>query len=216
MSGNLAWLDDAAASFADVASAEANLTAARAKLDDLRRLEVTERQEREELRELEDEDEALRQLDGDAAAPLNRRRAKRLAQLDKSVPARGAALRLQQDRIRTAEGELKVAQAALAVPILQMIAQMQTEAAKAIREGLVSLAAPMTKLLATDHIRVSLLGPQFTLPEGCSPPIGGTQIVRSLTSAVPDRLRPPELADRLLFEASEALSGDIIAQIKGQ
>ena len=216
MSGELPWLNDAAAAYADVTSAEVDHTAARAKLEELRSLEASEQRERENLRLLEDEDEALRQLDGDATAPPNKRRGKRLAQLDKSVPGRAAALRLQQGRIGTAEGKLRVARAALAAPTLQLIGQMQTEAADAIREILVALAEPLTKLLVADRIRQSLLGDRFTVPVGCALPIGGTQVVKGLTAAIPDRFRPPELTDRLLIEASEALASNIIAEIKGQ
>jgi hypothetical protein len=198
-----------------VAAAEGATNAARGKLAGLQRLERAEQAEREELRALEDEAEALRQLDGEDAAPVDKERAKRLAALDKSVPARAAAIRLQQGRLATAEAELRQARNALAAPALHVIAEMQQDATDSIRAILAQLAPEFSRLVAADQIRSALLGERFTVPEGCPVPIGGLPIVQAIVKALPDRLKPPELAERLLFDAAQAVSSEIIAQIKG-
>lgn len=215
MSETAEYIGQARAAVEAVNAAEQAARAARSKIAELQRLERSEQDEREKLRALEDEAEALRQLDGEDAAPADKDRLKRLAQLDKSVPARAAAIRIQQGRVATAEEELRKARAALASPALHVIAELQRNATDAIRSIVAQLAPEFAQLIAADQIRNALLGDRFTVPDGCPLPIGGLRIVENLSKALPDRLKAPELADRLLFDAASAVSSEILTQIKG-
>lgn len=209
------YIGQARAAVEAVNAAEQAARAARSKIAELQRLERDEQAEREQLRALEDEAEALRQLDGADAVPVDKERAKRLAALDKSVPARAAAIRMQRDRVAAAEDELRVARATLAGPTLNVIAELQRDATEAIRSIVAQLAPEFSRLVASDQIRNALLGDRFTVPDGCPVPIGGLRIVENFNKSLPDRLKAPELADRLLFEAAHAVSSEILKQIKG-
>ncbi|SLJ88357.1 hypothetical protein [Novosphingobium mathurense] len=211
----MTYIEQARAAVDAVTEARAAVSAADAKLTELRRLERTEQDEREQLRAEEDEAEALRQLDGDTAAPENRRRLKRLAELDKSVPARAAAIRLQLGRLGTAAAELRQAQNALTAPVLHVIAELQRDASESIRSILAQAAPEFSRLIAAEQIRNALLGDRFAVPEGCPVPIGGLKIVRTFSESLPDRIKAPELTETLLFEAAHAVSSEIIKQIKG-
>jgi hypothetical protein len=59
-----------------------------------------------------------------------------------------------------------------------------------------------------------LLGDRFAVPEGVPPPIG-LNLVGAFLKALPERLKPPELADRILLEAADTISSETIAKIKG-
>src|SRR4051812_34886930 len=109
MNNTADYIGQARAAVNAVATAQDAASAASLKLLELERLERAEQAEREELRALADEEEALRQLDGVDAAPVDTNRPKRLAALDKSVPARAAAIRMQQGRVAMAEAELRQA-----------------------------------------------------------------------------------------------------------
>lgn len=198
-----------------VAAAEQVAGDARAKIAELQRLERSEQAEREKLRELEDEAEAMRQLDGEGAAPVDAERVERLAQLDRSVPARVAAIRIQRERVDTAEATLQKSRGVLAGPALHVIAEMQADATAAIRSIMAQLAPEFARLIASDHIRNNLLGERFAVPAGCPLPIGGLRTVETFAKALPDRMKPPELANVLLFEAANAVSSEILNQIKG-
>lgn len=198
-----------------VAAAEHAARDARAKIAELQYLERTEQAERENLRELEDEAEALRQLDGDGAVPIDAERAKRLTKLDRSVPARVAAIRMQRERVDAAEASVKQCRALLATPALHIVAEMQIEATDAIRSIVAQLVPAFARLIASDHVRNALLGERFAVPAGSPIGIGGLRTVEAIVKALPDRLKPPELANVLLFEAANAVSTDMLSQIKG-
>ncbi len=190
--------------------------AARSKIIELQILERSEQAEREDLRQIEDEDEALRQLDGDEAVPVNKERLSRLAVLHKSVPARAAAIRIQQGRVAAAEIALLKARTDLTRPVLHVIAEIQRNATDVIRGSMAQLAPEFAQLIAAYQIRHELLGDKFSIPdEDCPLPIDGLRIVQNFNKSLPDRLKVPELVDRLLSDAASAVYSEIISKIKG-
>lgn len=208
-----------------VHAARAAAASERNKAADLElRLEAAERA-RERLRTEKDEHAARRLLDdatGDkphgnsADARSAKARDERLADLDEEIPALAAAIKLQSSRIATAQGAIAAPQLPFVAAVLDVDADMRGEAVNDIRNGLAALAPAFARLVAADQLRSATIGDRFTLPDGCSPPIGGVPLFRSFAKGVPERLRPPELTETALFAAAHEISREIIVYIKGE
>jgi hypothetical protein len=170
--------------------------------------------ERSKLTDLEDEDAALRLVDGDASAPLKPARMRKLAKLNNRIPVLTNAIPLQGRRIAQAIQAQKAAHAPFAVAVTDIVRCVQNPAVRKIRALLGELETPLAELFAADAVRAQMIGERFPV---CSddPPFSGSIVARKFLAAVPARLRPDGLNDITIAKAAEAISAEITAQIQG-
>lgn len=209
-------LSTAVSAFANILAAEDRVAQERAKQVQLDIEQDNDTAERDRIRRQEDEAKALRHLDGESAVPKRPRRVARLAALDEQIPARAAAMRLQERRISEAEAALVEPKQALVGPVLDIVSHLQGTAVGNSREVLATLADPFTRLIAADQIRQATIGDRFAVPDGRKAPFSGPIAIRKFVNAIPDRFRPPELEEHRLFDGAHAISSAIIAQIQGE
>lgn len=187
----------------------------RAKLAELELQQRNSEEERHSLRAQEDRDAAIRLIDGEDAAPKKPRRASKLARLDDDAAAVAAAIQIQKRRVADAELEAGKPYAPFVGSVLELMADVQGDALTEARSALSNLAPIFARLVAADQIRAATIGERFALPKGAEAPFSGLTTVRTFSKAIPDRLRPPELAELSLFGAAHLISSPIITEIKG-
>lgn len=169
---------------------------------------------RARLIELEDEDQALRHLDGEDTVASKPQRTKTLATLADKIPRRKASIPLLKQREAEAASEAEAALAPFTAAIIEAVSLIQQPATEQIRAILAQLRQPLCDLVAADMIRLGTIGERFSIPAGHSAPFKGSVVVRKLVDSIPERLRPPELAfDRIETQASSIATAAIL-QIK--
>lgn len=171
---------------------------------------------RASLQEAEDRDAAIRYIDGEAAAPIDKKRQNELEKLQKSIPALVAALPLQRQRIATCEAEKRRLKGPLASEIVSLVSDIQAPALEHVRTAIAALDEALSQLLAADIIRTSLLDGTFPVNEGQAPPFNGRTIVEKLIAALPSKLMSEGLSKHRLYEQARAKASGIINQIKEQ
>lgn len=204
----------AAAAFKTVAAAEADHSAAYDKRTAEERDLQTDEAKRSRLVEAQDNDAALRHLDGDAAAPDKPQRAKTLAALNEKIPRRKAAIPILKAREAEAAAAVKVAQLPFAGAVMEAVSMIQEPAAERVRAILAELAEPLIEILAADFVRLGTIGDRFSIPIGKTPPFNGGTVVSKLLNALPDRLRPAELSLQRLEAQARAAATIAISSIK--
>ncbi len=209
-----AWTPQARAAVGAVAAAERELASAETKLSGFCRLSRTEHAEREQLRRIEDENAAVRELDKRAFTPADTDRTQRLAILDKSVPACTAAIAIQREQVENAKAQLVKAKAALALPVLEMANDIQGDAIEGIRALLAQLAPHYAKFIAADQIVRVTLGERFPVPKGATVPMGGVAVVSRTLKPLPERLLPDALNLSDILAAAGKISGEIVNSLK--
>jgi len=227
---NPAAIESARQAFAATTAAKQGAQAERDKLAALKLRREQAQDERERLRAAKDEDAARVLLSGaeallsddskphgnSTAARKAKARDDRLATLDDEIPALEVAIRLQQQRIADADSAVAAPQLAFTAPVLDLVCEAQGAAVAEIRAGMAALAPALARLIAADQIRTATIGERFPLPDGKAPPIGGLPLFRAFAKALPERFKPAELAETLLFQAAHAISSETIASIKGE
>ena len=201
------------------AGAHKNLAAARSRHSVAQRRRSEEEQvlqddeaKRARLMELEDEDAALRHLDGEDAVPAKPQRAKSLASLSEKIPRRKASIPLLKQREAHAASEAEAAMEPFIGAVLDMVALIQAPATEQVRSILAQLRQPLSDLVAADIIRASTIGERFSIPSGHAAPFKGSVVVRKLLDSIPERLRIPELAlDRIEAKAQSAATSAILS-----
>lgn len=138
-----------------------------------------------------------------------------LRELDDEIPALEVAIGLQEQRQRDAEAAVAVPRLQLVEVVLERAAERQAACLEQTRSILAQLATPLAVLIAEDKIREALIGDRFPVPNGVNPPFGGLRAAMTLLEALPPKMRPSELAERLLFEEAHNLASATIAEIKG-
>lgn len=141
--------------------------------------------------------------------------ADQIRDLDEEIPALEVAIRLQEQRQRDAEAAIAAPRLALVGAVLERGAERQGEAIEQTHVILAQLAGPLAVLIAEDKIREALIGDRFPIPRGAVPPFGGLRAAKTLLEGLPEKMRPSDLAERLLFEKAHALSTETIAEIRG-
>ena len=169
---------------------------------------------RAHLLEQEDEDKALRHLDGDEAAPVKPQRVKALAALSEKIPLRKASIPVLKQREAEVGREAEVALAPFTEAIIDAVVAIQQPAVERIRQKLAELEAPLRDLLTADMIQLATIGDRFSISVGQTPPFSGGTIVRKLLNSIPVRLLPTELNEKRLEAAARAESTVAIRQIK--
>lgn len=198
-----------------IVAALAAVEAAEGKLRELQAADKADRAERDRLQAEADTAEALRALDGDEAAAPDGGHSERLATLAKAIPARTAAIKMQQDRVAEAEAALRAIRVDLADPVIRHVSEMQQAAVDRVREKLAELAPDFAALVAADQIRDALLSERFIVPDGCPMPIGGRFIFDAFAEHLPKRLQVENLRETTLSAARE-MAGQAITNITGE
>lgn len=207
-------IDRARQAFSELCAASDAATMERDKLATFQVEQREKDEERKRLRAELEEEEAIRLIDGDDAAPRNPRRDGKLAKLDREAAARTAAIRLQETRVQAAAAAAKQPQVPFVSALLDVVADVQGDALESAKEAIAALAPHFAKLIAADQIRNATIGESFPMPAGVTPPFGGLQTVRKFAKEIPARLRPAELSERALFDAAHEISAEIIRAIK--
>jgi hypothetical protein len=200
--------------YADFAEREHGVALAELKLTDIERELETAKTDRARAIELEDQDAAVRHVDGDEAAPVKPQRVKRIAALSSKIPALTAAVPLQKARIAERKSELTAAQVPFTRGILEAAVAIQNPAVQRIITGLAQIAPDLCDLMAADLIRMGTIGDRFSIPAGQPVPFAGTTVVHKLLAAIPPRLRPPELTFERIEARARASATAAICNIK--
>jgi hypothetical protein len=200
--------------YADFAEREHAVALAELKLADIERDLEAAKTERARAIELEDQDAAVRHVDGDEAAPVKPQRVKRIAALSSKIPALTAAIPLQKARIAERRSELAAAQVPFTRGILEAAVGVQDPAVQRIITGLAQLASDLSDLVAADLIRLGTIGDRFSIPVGQPVPFAGTMVVHKFLAAIPPRLRPPELTLERIEARARASASAAICNIK--
>lgn len=210
-----AAIEKARLAYADLEVAHAEATAARRRLVTLEMEHRQASSELDDLREAKQRDDAERLLDGEDAVPLRPKRDRTIAKLDADLPSQLAAMELQRRRIADAERAATKIMVPFVAAVLELAKEVQGEAVDTARLALAALEPAFAQLIAADQIRAATIGDRYPVPTGVVPPFKGLTVIQRTAQAIPERVRPDELAEANLMAKAEAISAPIIALIKG-
>lgn len=163
---------------------------------------------------LEDEDGALRHLDGAEAVPEKPQRTKTLAALNSRIPRRKAAIPILKQRESEAERLASEARLPFTSAVMQTVSLIQDPAAEQMREVLMTAEQSLCDLLVADMIRHATIGDRYSVPSGQKPPFDGGTVVRKFLAAIPPRLLPAQLTFERIEARARAAATVAICSIK--
>lgn len=216
MSAFDAAIGNAAAAYAALTVKTAAVASAEARGREIDRELEAMKTERVRAIELEDQDAAIRHVDGDEAVAAKPQRAKRLEALGRKIPAAVAAIPLQKARIAERERELQEARVPFTAAIMEAVVEIQLPAARRVQALIGELEQSLVDLLAADIIRDATIGDRFRVPTGQTVPFLSGGVVRALLGSLPERFRPVNFTFERLQLKARATANRAIAQIKEQ
>jgi hypothetical protein len=207
-------VEPAYSALAELRLKESALATAQLKLQEIEAELAAAKTKRSRLMELEDQDAALRHVDGEEAAPAKPQRTKELAAIQSKIPALAAAIPLQKTHIAERRAEVETARLPYDVAILDAIVAIQSPALERVRALMADLEQSFVELMAAGMLQEQTIGDSFRVPDGKAIPFASGAMVANFLKNLPARFRPDELEFNRIRSAARQESAAAIQHIQ--